>query len=95
MNSCAENEPFALRVLGNSMEPEFQEGHIIVVEPSQDLESGRFVVAQHEGEYLLRRLVMDGAWWRLEAINDSYPTITVSGPAAIWGRVIQRASRRR
>ena len=37
MNSgsgCAASEPFALRVLGDSMLPEFAEGAIIIIDPA-------------------------------------------------------------
>jgi SOS-response transcriptional repressor LexA len=95
MSGCAENELFALRVLGDSMEPEFKEGQVVVVEPGQHLQSGCFVIARHEGEYLLRRLVQEDSQWQLEPLNDRYPTLAVSGPAAIRGRVTQRAGRRR
>src|SRR5574337_576496 len=33
MSSCGDAAPFALRVIGHSMAPEFAEGEVIVVEP--------------------------------------------------------------
>ena len=33
-SNCSSAEPYALMVLGDSMLPEFEEGEIIVVEPS-------------------------------------------------------------
>jgi SOS-response transcriptional repressor LexA len=47
---------FALRVEGDSMEPEFKEGDIIVVSPSVDPVSGDFVVAKHGDDVTLKRL---------------------------------------
>jgi SOS-response transcriptional repressor LexA len=95
MSACAGSEPFALQVLGDSMEPEFHDGAVIIVEPSPLLEHGCYVVAQHDGEYLLRQLANDGEHWQLKPLNPRYPTLTISGPDAIRGRVIQRCGRRR
>lgn len=95
MGACAGSEPFALRVLGDSMVPEFEQGAIIIVEPAGVLEAGCFVVAQHENEYLFRQLVIEGSRWLLKPLNDSYPTLEIPGPQAIKGRVIQKAGKRR
>ncbi|MGI9302366.1 MAG: S24 family peptidase [Gammaproteobacteria bacterium] len=92
--SCAGSEPFALRVLGDSMAPEFEDGAIIIVEPGQVVESGCYVVAQYEGEYVLRRLTINGGRWLLEAVSDAYPGVEIPGPAAIKGRVIQKSGSR-
>jgi len=37
---CADHEPYALRVLGDSMEPEFADGCIVIVDPAGDAKSG-------------------------------------------------------
>lgn len=95
MGACAGSEPFALRVLGDSMAPEFEQGAIIIVEPAGVLECGCFVVAQHENEFLFRQLIIDGDQWLLKPLNGSYPTLEIPGPQAIKGRVIQKAGKRR
>ncbi|RMD70583.1 MAG: S24 family peptidase [Gammaproteobacteria bacterium] len=92
---CAESEPFALRVLGDSMLPEFEEGCIIIVEPSGVLESGCYVVAQHNGEYIFRQLIIEGDRWFLKPLNERYPTLEIPGIGAIKGRVIQKAGKYR
>ncbi len=53
---CGGGEVFALRVLGDSMAPEFLEGEIIIVEPDGALHDGSFVLAQLDGEWTLRQL---------------------------------------
>lgn len=93
--SCAGSEPFALRVLGNSMAPEFAEGTIIIVEPDGVLEGGCYVVAQYDDEYLFRQLVIAEGRWFLKPLNDRYPTVEIFGPQAIKGRVIQKAGKHR
>jgi len=95
MSNCAENEPYALRVLGDSMEPEFRDSQIIVVEPATDLIEGSFVIAYVKNEYILRKLVKTESQWQLEPLNNSYPTVTIADISAIRGRVVQRAGRRR
>jgi DNA polymerase V len=95
MGACAGSEPFALRVLGDSMAPEFEQGTIIIVEPAGVLEGGCFVVAQHEDEYLFRQLIIDGDRWLLKPLNGNYPTLEIPGPQAIKGRVIQKTGKRR
>ena len=45
--SCSEAEPFALQVHGDSMEPEFKHGCIIVVDPAGVLKNECFVVAKN------------------------------------------------
>lgn len=95
MGACAGSEPFALRVLGDSMAPEFEQGAIIIVEPAGVLEGGCFVVAQHEDEYLFRQLIIDGDRWLLKPLNGNYPTLEITGPQAIKGRVIQKAGKHR
>ena len=51
-NSCGA-EPFALRVIGDTMAPEFKDGCIIIVDPEGVVSDGCFVLAQHGDEYLL------------------------------------------
>jgi len=46
--SCSEAEPFALQVHGDSMEPEFTHGCVIVVDPAG------VMTALSSGSYLLR-----------------------------------------
>ncbi len=95
MSACAGSEPFALRVLGDSMLPEFEQGAVIIVEPGGVLESGCFVVAEHAQQYLFRQLVIEQGRWFLKPLNERYATIEIAGLAAIKGRVIQKTGRSR
>ena len=95
MSACAGNEPFVLRVLGDSMEPEFPNGCTIVVEPSGQIVNGSFVIAHTGTEMILRRVLIEDLRWRLEALNPEYPVLEIEGPESIRGLVIQRAGRRR
>lgn len=95
MSGCAGSEPFALQVLGDSMAPEFEHGSVIIVEAAGVIESGCYVVADVGDEYIFRQLVIDEEKWLLKPLNDQYPTLEIPGAAAIKGRVIQKAGRRR
>ncbi len=94
--SCSAAEPFALRVIGDDMTPEFIDGHIIVVDPGGKLTSGCFVVARHEREMIFRQLKIDGASYRLAALRPGLPEILLEkGVGEIVGVISQRSGKRR
>lgn len=64
---------FALRVAGDSMEPEFREGMILVIEPELDPMPGDFVVAKNGDGTTFKQLVKDGDDWYLKPLNPRYP----------------------
>lgn len=89
-SNCAGSEPYALMVLGDSMEPEFLEGEIIVIEPDGLVKDGSFVIAWHKEEFIFRQvLIRDGKWY-LKPLNDAYPTEEFPGLSAVKGVVIQK-----
>jgi DNA polymerase V len=89
---CSGGESFALRVIGHSMEPEFNDGEIIVVEPDGALRPGCFVLAQLDGEWLLRQLVQRGeGLWCLHALNPAWADLPLPDVAAVRGVVIQKS----
>lgn len=92
MNACTNNEPYALRVLGNSMEPEFTQGEVIVIEPDTSRVDGAYVIAFHENEYVFRQLLLLDNKWYLRPLNDGFPTVQISDPDSIKGRIISKSS---
>lgn len=94
-SGCAESEPYALRVLGDSMLPEFAEGAIIVIDPAGAIRDGCFVIAIHDDEYIFRQLRIHESRYFLQPLNDLYDTVEIPGPDHIKGVVSQRAGRRR
>ena len=93
---CSANEAFALRVIGDDMAPEFNDGQIVIVEPAGKISSGCFVVARMDDGAILRQLVIDGDVYRLRALKRGLPEIELeAGPGALIGVVSQRAGRRR
>ncbi|MGF1547274.1 MAG: S24 family peptidase [Thiotrichales bacterium] len=94
-SACASSEPFALQVLGNSMEPEFEDGCIVIIDRSARIEHGCYVLAKHQDEYIFRQLKIEGEQWRLAPLNPHYETLVISSKDAIEGVIIQKAGRRR
>ncbi len=93
---CSAAEPFALRVLGDSMIPEFKEGHIIIIDPGMSVHDGAYVVADIAGETTFRQMVIDDSGKQfLKPLNEEYETIEISSPCKFVGVVIQRAGTRR
>ena len=88
---CAGGESFALRVLGQSMAPEFNEGEIIIIEPEGLAKDGAYVLALHRDEWIFRQLQCDGAGWRLHALNPAFPDLPLHDFADVRGVVIQKA----
>lgn len=96
VSGCSAAEPFALRVLGDSMLPEFREGHIIIIDPGMSLHDGAYVVADYDGDTTFRQFVIDEAGRKyLKPLNDEFATIEINGPCKFHGVVVQRAGTRR
>ena len=93
---CAMQEPFALQVLGQDMEPEFPDKCIVIVEPTDRCRSGMYVFAEVEGVRWFRQYRRDdaGREW-LIALNEIFPDIDVTSLEwKVLGVIIQRNIRR-
>jgi SOS-response transcriptional repressor LexA len=91
---CSGGESFALRVLGDDMAPEFNDGEIIIIEPDGAVRDGSFVLARHADEWFFRQLRRRGALWVLQALNPArtdLPELTLPDLGAVRGVVIQKA----
>jgi SOS-response transcriptional repressor LexA len=94
--SCSAAEPFALRVIGDSMEPEFRDGCIIIIDPSGLAQAGAFVLAVQGDEYLFRKLAERNGVFYLTALNPEYPDLPLAnGLEDVKGVIVQQAGRRR
>jgi DNA polymerase V len=91
LDACSGGEAFALRVLGDSMAPEFNEGEIIVIEPEGLARDGSYVLAWHADEWIFRQLCGEPGAWRLHALNPAYPDTALDTLDAVRGVVIQKA----
>lgn len=82
----------ALKVRGDSMEPEFPEGSIIIVDPDREAKNGSYVVVRldEEMEATFKQMVVDGSRIYLKPINPRYPILEINGKKATTvGVVVQ------
>jgi SOS-response transcriptional repressor LexA len=80
----AGDKAFALRVPDDSMEPEFREGEIIILDPTQPGKHNQFIVGYLDGDTSLtfKQLMVVGNKKYLKPLNARYPLVEV--PEALW-----------
>lgn len=88
---CGAAEPYALRVLGEAMLPEFEHGDVIVVEPEGLATDGSFVVAWWHEEWTFRQLRREAGAWVLVALNPAFPCQPIPDLAPVRGVVVQKS----
>jgi len=94
-SACSEVEPFALQVLGDSMEPEFPDGCIVSIEPAERCQHGMYIMCLVEDTRWFRLYLHDEHGERLVALNDLYPEIPLEGLEwKVEGVIMQRVLRR-
>ena len=88
-------EPFVLRVIGDSMAPEFLDGHIIVVDPGYPLFSGVFAVVKNGEDFLFGQYIQEtsGCWIHYQ--NPDFEPVSLKSDFEVKGVVTQRNGRRR
>lgn len=93
--SCSESEPFALQCIDDSMEPEFDAGCIIIIDPTGLAKDGAYVFAvDNKGEYIFRQLRIKDKRYFLAPLNDLYDTFEIQFEQ-IEGVIVQRAGKKR
>jgi SOS-response transcriptional repressor LexA len=92
---CSSLEPYALRVLGDSMEPEFPEGCVVIVDPGYVARHGSYVIVEFAGDVFFRRIDFEGERRFLTPLNPKYGGFELTGEYTIRGGVVQRSGRRR
>jgi phage repressor protein C with HTH and peptisase S24 domain len=91
-SNCEDKTITALMVLGISMEPEFNDGEIIVIETGITPMEGAYVIAEVAKEdFIFRQLKRDArGGWQLHALNPAYPDTVIPGLEVIKGVVTQK-----
>ena len=91
-SNCDGKEMVALMVLGDSMQPEFIEGEILVIELGRPAIDGSFVIAEVAKEdFIFRQLKGDGkGGWLLHALNPAYPDTAISNLECLKGVVTHK-----
>ncbi|SMB88012.1 SOS-response transcriptional repressor LexA (RecA-mediated autopeptidase) [Pasteurella testudinis DSM 23072] len=96
-------DSFALTIKGDSMEPEFYEGDIVIVDPNIKPIAGEFVVAvngEYEATFKKYRVVGTDDLWReqfeLVPLNSDYPVkSSLNEEIRIVGTMVEHRSYRR
>ena len=72
---------FALMVKGDSMEPDYPDRSVIIVDPEREPRHNSDVVVRLNGEMeaTFKRLKIDGPRWFLHPVNDRYPVLPLEG----------------
>jgi len=85
------NNAYALRVQGDSMEPVFPNGSIIIVDPAAESRHGSYVVVRldHAEQATFKQLIMDGGARYLKPLNPRYPIMEIRESATVCGVVRQ------
>lgn len=85
---------FAVRVTNDSMEPDFREGDVLIVNPNLEPRSGDFVIAKlrRDNEVTFKKLVRHDRIIILRPLNSRYPDIVLTGPEEVElvGKVVER-----
>ena len=94
LENCGPNT-FALRVVGDSMEPEFVAGDILLVDPACDWSSRDYIIAKNgDDEATFKQIVTDGGKIFLNPLNRRYPIQDMTGKNfKVIGRVIQKVKK--
>lgn len=84
----ARETTYALRVVGDSMEPKFPEGSIIIVEANEQPINKSFVIVRQDGDKAtFKQLIDDGVDSYLKPMNSRYPIIPLSSDSEVCGVV--------
>lgn len=86
------SQTFILKVMGKSMNPVFNEGELIFVDPEIEAINGKYVIARldDENQATFKQLIVEDGHKFLQAANPNWPTpITpINGNCTIVGVVI-------
>ena len=94
--NCSDAETFALQCIDDSMEPEFNTGCIIIIDPTGHVKDGSYVFAKDlEDEYIFRQLRIVEEKHYLVPLNSAYESFEISGLEMVEGIITQRAGTKR
>lgn len=80
---------FYARVVGNSMETEFSEGDVLVVDRSLPLQNNKIAVCFVDGSFTVKKVRLESNALYLEALNSAFKPIRITddNQFMIWGIV--------
>ena len=94
-SNCGASEPFALQVTDNSMEPEFTEGCIVIIDPVGQCRNDQYVFVEYDGVRWFRQYLEKDSKKYLIALNNLYPDILLDNSFDVLGVIIQKNENRK
>ncbi|MBZ0149257.1 MAG: helix-turn-helix transcriptional regulator [Pseudorhodoplanes sp.] len=84
--AVADGHAYALEISGNSMEPAYRKGDVIVVSPGAPVRRGdRVVVKTKKGEVMVKQLTRRTAKTvELQSLNAEHPDRTLAATDVLW-----------
>ena len=89
-SECGASEPYALQVTDDSMEPEFPNGCIVIIDPSGQCSNHSYVFIEYDGVRWFRKYSEIEGKKYLFALNDIYPEIQLDNSFDILGVIVQK-----
>ena len=78
---------FYARAKGESMNKDFQEGDILIIDRSEEWSDNKIALCFVDGEYTTKRIrIKDGKCFLIPS-NDGFPVLEMSSEVIIWGIV--------
>lgn len=82
---CRDEKAFAVRLLGDSMSPQFLEGDLLILQPSREIYSGCLAVVRLANDGILfRRVEVRGGRLLLVPLNPQYKTEEFASDEISW-----------
>jgi DNA polymerase V len=92
ITGCASGELYALQVKGDSMEPEFPDGNVIIIDPTGVLKDGSYVLAIQNDEYVFRQYRRNEGKHYLAILKDESETVEIPGTDTVKGIIVQQST---
>ncbi len=86
---------FIFKVSGDSMQPDIEDGCLVVVDTLRRCQSGNFVIAAIDGSLVIKRYIEENCKAYLRSSNPYYRDIPITEftDFRIWGVVISKHTR--
>lgn len=89
-NNIPDTTDFALRISGNSMEPEYHDGQIVFVHKQDSLNDGEIGIFGYNNNAYCKKLSLNTTGTKLISLNSDYAPIEISksGTLHVFGKIV-------
>lgn len=82
---CRDPKAFAVRLEGDSMEPKFSEGDLLIVQPGEEIYGGCLAILKLANDGIIfRRVEKRGDLYRLVPLNTLYGVEELARESVVW-----------